>query len=202
MDVIDPRSVEACRKNNNTDCRGFFHQPGALNGERNALIDNDAVDRLTCPVVERLAMADVPGLEKSSFYGVCPAEKSKVALVVSNGDIKKNNLTKEDRQKIGKDYHWYRLGPDGMWSHKDGSNKVKNFDALKQMIANPELASRDYRWQGSDLNYEHFCGYYCRPEHVMLGRGGALKGAGRSWRDSRRRRRRAKGTRRIAKVHA
>lgn len=207
MNVVDPKSIAGCRKNNNADCRGFFHQPGALSGQRNALIDNAAVDRLSCPVVEKLAMTDVPGMEKSSFYGKCPQGKSKVYLVVSNGDIKTKD-EKNKQTKNGKDYHWYRLDSNGMWSHKDGSNKVKNFDALKQPIFNPELTSRDYRWQGSDLNYKHSCGFYCAPrdQPVVLGQGGALKGAGLSWRDhqrlQRQRRQQQRRTRRIAKRRA
>jgi hypothetical protein len=96
---------------------------------------------------------------------------SKIALVVDKGE----------------DYHFYRQDKDGMWSHKDGSNKVKRYDALKQPIANPELASRDYRWQGSDLNYEDFCGFYCVPRdpNIRLGQGGARKESlvGGSWTD-------------------
>ena len=186
MNVIDPKLVNMCRKNNNNDCRRNFHQPGALNGDRYAL---NAVDRRKCGVVEKLIMADVPEIEKSSFYGQCPAGKSKIALVVDEGE----------------DYHFYRQDDDGWWSHKDGSNKVKRYDALKRRIFNPELASRDYRWQNSDLNYEDFCGFYCVPrDHaVVLGQGGARLAqtrakpqqaggfqelAGLSWRDRRSRR--------------
>lgn len=187
MNVIDPKLVNMCRKNNATDCRRNFHQPGALNGDRYAL---NAVDRRKCGVVEKLIMSDVPEIEKSSFYGQCPSGKSKIALVVDEGE----------------DYHFYRQDDDGWWSHKDGSNKVKRYDALKRRIFNPAQAARDYRWQNSDLNYEDFCGFYCVPrDHaVVLGQGGARaqaqekeaqlggqqKLAGLSWRDHRSRTRR------------
>jgi len=152
MHVYDPKGEELCKKYGN--CRNFFHQPGAKTGHRNAL---NKEERRSCPVVEKLMMGDIPEVTKTSFDAKCPAGMSKVAAVVDKGV----------------DYHWYRQDRDGYWSHKDGSNKVKTFDALKSPIFNPELASRDYRWQGSDLNYEDFCGFYCVPrDHpVVLGRG-------------------------------
>lgn len=151
--VIDKESIELCKKKGN--CRQFFHQPGALSGLRNAL---DSNERRTCKVVETLQKADNPDTIKTSFHAQCPKGTSKIALVVDEGE----------------DYHYYRQDSDGMWSHKDGSNKVKRFDALKRPIFNPQLAARDYRWQGSDLNYDDFCGFYCVPRNrtVRLGRGG------------------------------
>lgn len=151
----DPKLIEECRKNNHKGCRRYFPQPGALNGLRNAL---NAESRRSCPVVEKLMMADIPALEKSDYHTTCPKGKSKIAMVVSPG----------------KDYHFYRQDKNGFWSHKDGSNKVKNFDANKRRIFNPEYAARDYQWQGSDLNYTDFCGFYCAPRDVPvhLGQGG------------------------------
>jgi hypothetical protein len=167
MNVLDPRLVQKCRRRNNEGCRQYFHQPGALKGDRFAL---NRIDRRTCPVVEKLQSADVKDIEKSDFYERCAPGKSKIALVVDPGE----------------DYHYYRQDADGFWSHKDGSNKVKRFDALKRPIFNPELAARDYKWLGSDLNYVDFCGFYCVPrDHaVHLGQGGAFSGAqvaGQSW---------------------
>lgn len=155
MNFRDPKLIAECRRNNGKDCRQYFPQPGALNGDRYAL---NAEDRRNCAVVEKLMMADVPELERSTYMDKCPAGKSKIALVV------------HEKQ----DYHFYRQNPDGSWSHKDGSNKVKDFDALKRKIMNPAAASRDYRWQGSDLNYRDFCGFYCAPRDrpILLGQGG------------------------------
>jgi hypothetical protein len=151
--VLDKESIQLCRKKGN--CRQFFHQPGALSGLRNAL---NVSERRTCKMVEKLQKADNPDTVKTTFQARCPKGMSKIALVVDEGE----------------DYHYYRQDSDGMWSHKDGSNKVKRFDALKRPIFNPELAARDYRWQGSDLNYDEFCGFYCVPRNrkVHLGRGG------------------------------
>ena len=152
MHVYDPKGVELCKKYGN--CRNFFHQPGAKTGHRNEL---NREERRSCPIVEKLMMGDIPEVTKTTYDAKCPTGMSKVAAVVDKGV----------------DYHWYRQDRDGFWSHKDGSNKVKTFDALKRPIFNPDLASRDYRWQGSDLNYEDFCGFYCVPrDHpVVLGRG-------------------------------
>ena len=180
--VIDPKLVQKCKQKKLKDCRTHFHQPGALHGDRNAL---NAGERRTCPVVEKLMMADIPNVTRVDFATKCPANTSKIALVVDKGE----------------DYHFYRQDPDGMWSHKDGSNKVKRYDALKKPIANPQFASRDYQWTGSDLNYEDFCGFYCVPRNddVQLGPGTPLNaagggeketaqvGTGLSWRDHRRR---------------
>ena len=168
MGVIDKKLVEKCRKTTQKNtCRKSFHQPGALNGDRYTL---NAQDRRTCPVVEKLMLSDVPEIRKSSFDQKCPPAMSKIALVVDPGE----------------DYHYYTQDADGYWSHKDGSNKVKRYDALKRPIANPQYAARDYRWQNSDLNYEDFCGFYCVPrrEEVHLGQGGA-RVKGRSYKKRR-----------------
>jgi len=164
MHVIDPKNIEQCKKKGN--CRQFFHQPGALSGQRNAM---NSENRRTCGVVEQLMKSDIPGVTNSTFYEQCPAGTSKVAAVVDKGV----------------DYHWYRQDSKktkGYWTHKDGSNKAKDYDALKQKIFNPQLAARDYRPQGSDINYDNFCGFYCVPRQnpIVLGQGGASvqKGAG------------------------
>jgi hypothetical protein len=151
----NPVLIDECRRNNGKDCRKYFPQPGAVNGDRNAL---NTEERRHCPIVEKLIKADVPDIAPSNFHTPCARGQSKIALVVH---------PKED-------YHFYRQDPDGFWSHKDGSNKVKRFDALRRRIFNPEGASRDYRWQGSDLNYKDFCGFYCVPRdhQILLGQGG------------------------------
>ena len=187
MDVVDPLLVKQCRNTlKKNTCRQSFHQPGALNGDRYTL---NIETRRTCPVVEKLMISDVPEVSRSSFYGNCPIGKSKIALVVDpgedyhyyrmdNSEIENKNNQPWDKNKIKSYYDMYNIQPNqNLWSHKDGSNKVKRYDALKRPIVNPQLASRDYRWQGSDLNYEDFCGFYCVPREtaVHLGQGGASK---------------------------
>jgi len=162
MHVIDPDNIQKCREKGN--CRQFFHQPGALSGQRDAM---NSENRRTCGIVEKLMKSDIPGVTNSTFYDVCPAGTSKVAAVVDKGV----------------DYHWYRQDSKkskGYWTHKDGSNKAKDYDALKQKIFNPQLAARDYRPQGSEINYDNFCGFYCVPRQtpITLGQGGSSQQAG------------------------
>ncbi len=95
---------------------------------------------------------DVPELRRTTFKARCPPDMSKIAMVVDPGE----------------DYHFYRQDSDGLWSHKDGANKVKRFDAEGQPIINPRTAARDYRPRGSFLNYTDFCGFYCAPRRKRI----------------------------------
>lgn len=142
-----------------SECDANFEQPGAASGQRKAMRKESL---RTCPIVEKLTKSDLSGdFVPTTFYDQCPKGMSKVALVVDKGT----------------DYHWYRQNPDGTYSHKDGSNPVKNYDANKRKIFNPKAASRDY---GKNLNYEDFCGYYCvtRTKSVRLKQGGKRKHKG------------------------
>ena len=137
------------------DCESVnFEQPGSGSGRRNAMRSEGL---RTCPVVQKLVEADVGKMDfkPATFCSHCPPGYSKVALVVHNGT----------------DYHWYRQDKGGLWSHKDGSNPVKNYDASNQKIFNPQNCDRNY---GEDLNYKQFCGFFCvnREEIPNLGQGG------------------------------
>ena len=154
--------IKQCASDN--DCESVnFEQPGAKSGRRNAM-RNEGLR--TCPVVQKLVEADVGKLDfkPGTFCSMCPPGYSKVALVVHNGT----------------DYHWYRQDKGGLWSHKDGSNPVKDFDASNQKIFNPQNCDRDY---GKDLNYKQFCGFFCvnREEAPNLGQGGKRRGKSRKW---------------------
>jgi hypothetical protein len=111
--------------------------------------------------VENLMRADVPEIERTTFAAKCPAGTSKIAMRVDPGD----------------DYHFYTENSDGWWSHKDGANKVKRYDAEGKPIWNPETAAADYRPNGSFLNYTDFCGFYCVPRRktIKLARGGSRR---------------------------
>ncbi len=101
-------------------------------------------------------MLDVPDIRRTTFKARCRRGASKIGLVVHPGE----------------DYHYYRQDKDGWWSHKDGANPVKRFDAEGKPIWDPKTAARDYRPRGSFLNYTDFCGYYCVPRDraIKLGR--------------------------------
>jgi len=60
----------------------------------------------------------------------------------------------------GRDYHYYRLNDDKVWSHKPGYKPSTYYDACGNVILDPEKAVRDY---GGTLHYTDFCGYTCVP---------------------------------------
>jgi hypothetical protein len=139
-----------------SSCSVNFEQPGAASGQRGAMRKGSL---RTCPTVAKLTKSDLGSkFVRSSYSKPCQQGMSKVALVVAPGT----------------DYHWYRQNPDGTWSDKAGSNKVKNWDAKKRKVFNPSGASRDY---GDGLAYKDFCGFFCvdRTEPVPLKQGGKRK---------------------------
>jgi hypothetical protein len=50
------------------------------------------------------------------------------------------------------DYHWYRMGRDGLWTHKPGGLAVTNVDNSGHLITDPRLADRGV--------YVGFCGFF------------------------------------------
>ena len=181
MDIVDPALIEKCQKDKNDSdkCRARFHQPGCVHGERNEL---DAAERRNCKAVDRLIRADNPNVTNSSFYDKCPANTYKMALVVDKGE----------------DFHFYKQhgpnseNPTPFFSDKGGSNPVKREDAIGQPIFNPELASRDFRWKGSDLNYNDFCGFYCVPHDGSVRIASSAQTGGRRTRRARHRKARSR----------
>ena len=151
MDVLDPAQLTQCLDssgNNRRGCQLLYHQPGGTKGLAGRL---RGADGRQCSVVSELMHADVPDLTSTSFAERCPRGTSKIALVVHPGE----------------DYHFYRQDADGWWSHKDGSNPVKRYDADRAPIWDPRTAARDYRPR-SFLNYKDFCGYYCAPRRRTM----------------------------------
>lgn len=148
MDVLDPEQLTQC-VGKPASCRLMYHQPG---GTQNKAKELRTEAGRSCAVVERLMLTDVPNIQRTTFKARCPRGTSKIAMVVHPGE----------------DYHFYRQDSDGWWSHKDGANKVKRFDAEGQPIWDPRTAARDYRPRGSFLNYRDFCGYYCVPRRTRI----------------------------------
>lgn len=59
------------------------------------------------------------------------------------------------------DFHFYRKGRDGLWSHKPGINPVTNLDQDGKLIADPRAASRGV--------YTEFCSLLLvLPGHIVL----------------------------------
>jgi hypothetical protein len=162
MNVLDPAQVTQCDNSADPRCEPRFHQPGGTKGLSKIL--RSAKGR-TCKTVEYLMRQDVPEIFPTTFEAKCPAGFSKIAKGVHNKE----------------DYHFYREDDDGWWSHKDGGNKVKRFDAEGKPIWNPQTAARDYRPKGSFLNYNNFCGFYCVPRNktIRLARGGKRSRSGK-----------------------
>jgi hypothetical protein len=141
MNVNDPKQIEACAKD--PKCNVPYHQPGSASGYPGF---KDSVMK-SCPEMEARTRGDNPTITPVVFEQKCPAETSKIALVVDSDE----------------DYHYYRQDKDGFWSHKPGGLQVTNKDASGRPIYDPKLADRNYNDQNSDLNYNEFCSYLCVP---------------------------------------
>jgi hypothetical protein len=94
-------------------------QPGAAAGA--------IYSALTCASVQPAAVAD--GLIGSSTANnKCPKEGHLVALVIAPGNFR--------------DFHWYRKGRNGYWTHKPGGSPVTNVDNSGAGISDPRTADR------------------------------------------------------------
>ncbi|AUT64950.1 hypothetical protein [Paraburkholderia terrae] len=94
-----------------------FAQPGRAAGAM--------YTALTCPSVRPAAIADAL-IDNSGADNRCPPEGHLVALVIwPNGD-----------------FHWYRKGRDGFWTHKPGPTAVTNLDNSGNLIIDPRTANR------------------------------------------------------------
>jgi hypothetical protein len=94
-----------------------FAQPGKKAGAMYQNITGPEV--LAGAVADRLI--DNPGADNR-----CPDEGHLVALVIAPGW----------------DFHWYRKGRNGMWSHKPGGTPVTNLDNAGVTIPDPRTADR------------------------------------------------------------
>lgn len=94
-----------------------FAQPGQAAGAM--------YGSLSCAAVKPAAVADEL-IDSPSANNACPTEGHLVALVVAPGY----------------DYHWYRKGRDGWWTHKPGRTAVTNLDNAGKKILDPRNADR------------------------------------------------------------
>jgi hypothetical protein len=102
-----------------------FAQPGRANGAMYNVI--------TCAEVKAGAIADA--LLNAPNANKCPKEGHLVALVVGPHW----------------DFHWYRKGRNGYWTHKPGGTQATNLDNSGNLIADPRTADRG--------NYTDFCSF-------------------------------------------
>lgn len=92
-------------------------QPGAAAGAM--------YTQLTCASVRPAAEADGV-IAKPLANNKCPGEGHLVALVIAPGI----------------DFHWYRKGRNGYWTHKPGSTPVTQVDNSNALIPDPRTANR------------------------------------------------------------
>lgn len=101
-----------------------FAQPGRAAGAM--------YTSLTCASVRPAAVADML-VDAPDNENTCPSNGHLVALVIWPGE----------------DYHWYRKGRNGAWSHKPGGTPATNLDNSGNHITDPRTADRG--------NYTDFC---------------------------------------------
>jgi hypothetical protein len=94
-----------------------FAQPGQAAGAM--------YTALTCASVRPGAIKDEL-IDNPNANNRCPAEGHLVALVIAPGW----------------DFHWYRKGRNGRWSHKPGGTEVTNLDNAGASIPDPRNADR------------------------------------------------------------
>ena len=116
-------NVPPIRPNNNcynyaTDYRtDTFAQPGLAAGAM--------YSALTCGSVRPAAIKDAL-IDRPNANNRCPREGHLVALVIAPGF----------------DFHWYRKGRNGRWSHKPGGTAATNLDNSGVAIPDPRTADR------------------------------------------------------------
>lgn len=114
-----------------------FAQPGRASGAMYSSIN--------CDQVKAGASADEL-INSPSADNKCPSEGHLVALVIWPNQ----------------DYHWYRKGRGGKWSHKPGSTPVTNLDNSGNTITDPRNADRG--------PYTTFCTFMLvKHGHIKIG---------------------------------
>jgi hypothetical protein len=113
-----------------------FAQPGKASGQ--------VWNHLVCADVGAAALRDALSSTKVTTIK-CPPEGHLAALCMWDTF----------------DYHWYRMGRDGLWSHKPGGMPVTNLDNSGQIIRDPRTANRG--------DYTTFCTFMIvRHGHIKL----------------------------------
>jgi hypothetical protein len=94
-----------------------YAQPGLAN--------NAMYNTISCSDVKAGAIADAL-IDSPRANNKCPKEGHLVALVVGPGW----------------DFHWYRKGRNGRWTHKPGGTQATNLDNSGDVITDPRTADR------------------------------------------------------------
>jgi hypothetical protein len=127
-----------CYNYANDKITNTFAQPGKGSGS--------IITDILCFTVTQAAVRD--GQISVTLAASTPAEGHFIALVSAN-------------HANFKDYHWYRLDSNAMWSHKPGSTAAKNTDNSGKLISDPRTADRG--------PYVDFCGFFhCIPSKTTI----------------------------------
>jgi hypothetical protein len=146
LNLIDPRQIKKCIES--ITCNVSTPQPGLAAGHDNFTQDNPK----TCPAMITRVLGDNPSIKPIKFEEKCPAETSKIALIVDEDE----------------DYHFLRQDNTGWWSQKGGTKPITNLDAGEHLIWDPELADNNWTNNSGVLNYNVSCGYFCVPRTRAL----------------------------------
>lgn len=140
LNLKDSGAVELCKKTygKRNICRRS--QPGYASHYPSLQTED-----FNCPTIMKRTLSDNPNIIKTDRRGVCGPDYYKGAVVVAPK----------------RDYHYYRLNDEKIWTHKPGYKPSTHLDAQNKIITDPEFASRDY---GGTLNYKDFCGFVCVPK--------------------------------------
>ena len=99
-----------------------------------------------------------PGLATGQMYSSPIASVNMSAAAVRDALVQTNQSTCPKEGHLvalfiapSVDFHWYRLGRDGLWTHKPGFTPATNRDNNGAFIADPRTANRGM--------YTQFCGF-------------------------------------------
>ena len=99
--------------------------------------------------MEKKIMSVNPIIRKTELTESCGKDSYKGAMVTDPGST----------------FHFYRQNKDGTWSHKPGTEKVVDTDAVGKKIHVPHFSNRDYSHKPNKIKYNSFCNYYCIPNN-------------------------------------
>ena len=141
LNLKSKEAYDLCKKNYKTEKMCRRSQPGYASHHPTLKTED-----FNCPNIMKRTLSDNPYIFQSSKDFDCGPDYYKGALVVAPK----------------RDYHYYRLNDEKIWSHKPGYKPSTYIDAKQQIITDPEKADRNY---GDTLNYKDFCGYMCIPKN-------------------------------------
>jgi len=162
FNIRDRIQEEKCKTTDK--CYVPFHQPGSISGWPSI---NEKTTK-TCPNIIGRIMGDNIMIVPSAFELKCPANTSKIGLMVDpkqdyhfvRQDAANPIRGKEKRKRSNDDI--------GYFSGKSGEFPVTNLDADGHKIFDVELANFDYGSVSDNLKYTEFCGYFCVSRKIVF----------------------------------